>query len=315
MDLYRINLNLLVALDALLDEQSVTLAAKKIFLTQSAMSNNLQQLREIFKDELLIREKNRMVLTGAAKALQPNLKQVLQDLDNLIKSREFQPKTSSRIFRIGMNDYLAAAVMPLLISLLQKEAPNIKIEVRKLPASQLIGDEPFEHDLGIDGLMNVSTASSIQKQLLFKDTTVFVISRSHPLAKNKKITKTDFLNYHHLGMLPPNPLSPFLLDRTFEKFNMYREMHAYVPFMLAFFTVLKKSRTLIGTVLKSLFLSFDTTEIIAKELPIKIPEFDVHMVWHKRYENDESHLWLRKKILEIGEKVQKHIETNTPFYE
>lgn len=57
MDLHRINLNLLVALDALLLEQSVTLAAKKLFITQAAMSNNLQQLREIFKDDLLIREK------------------------------------------------------------------------------------------------------------------------------------------------------------------------------------------------------------------------------------------------------------------
>ena len=80
IDLYRINLNLLVALDILLAEGSVTRAANKLFLTQAAMSNNLQQLREVFKDELLIRDKNRMVPTSYAISLQPRLHEVLEQL-------------------------------------------------------------------------------------------------------------------------------------------------------------------------------------------------------------------------------------------
>ncbi|MCX7123961.1 MAG: LysR family transcriptional regulator, partial [Gammaproteobacteria bacterium] len=80
IDLYRLNLNLLVALDVLLAEQSVTQAAKKLFMTQAAMSNNLQQLREIFKDELLIREKNRMTPTSYATSLQSRLHEILEEL-------------------------------------------------------------------------------------------------------------------------------------------------------------------------------------------------------------------------------------------
>src|SRR4051812_29769674 len=108
IELYRINLNLLVALDVLLAEQSVTKAAKKLFLTQAAMSNNLQQLREIFKDDLLIREKNGMILTSYALDLQPKLHQVLEELRTVVLAgQRFVPELSQRTFKVGMTDYMS----------------------------------------------------------------------------------------------------------------------------------------------------------------------------------------------------------------
>lgn len=122
MDLYRLNLNLLIALDILLQEQSVTQSAQKLSITQAAMSNNLQQLRNIFKDELLLREGTRMVLTSYARELQPKLHQVLQEVRSLVEGgQRFIPETSERIYRIAMTDYIASLLLPKLTSHLQKK--------------------------------------------------------------------------------------------------------------------------------------------------------------------------------------------------
>jgi DNA-binding transcriptional LysR family regulator len=128
MDLYRVNLNLLIALDALLLEQSVTFAAKKLFITQAAMSNSLQQLRILFKDDLLVRDKSRMILTHYARELQPRLHQVVQEVHSLVVSgQRFEAKTSERVFKIGTSDYMAALLLPKLIACLQHQAPKMKI--------------------------------------------------------------------------------------------------------------------------------------------------------------------------------------------
>lgn len=211
MDLYRINLNLLIALDILFQEKNVTEAAKKIFLTQSAMSNNLQQLRIIFKDELLMREKKGMVLTSYAKELQPQLHRVLQELSGLVMNcRCFEPKTSTRVFKIGLSDYLSVLILPELITLLQIEAPYIKISV--VSAYHLSSNEPFEkeeYDLAIGKMFQIS--SPVNTQLLFKDSAVCIINPKHPLAKKKKITLKDYLAYQHIAVCANNPNFPRLI--------------------------------------------------------------------------------------------------------
>ncbi len=319
MDLHRINLNLLVVLDTVLDEKNVTNAAKKLFITQSALSNNLQQLREIFKDELLIREKNHMVLTGFAKELQPRLNQALQDLNCVMQSKEFDPKTSNKRFRIGMNDYMAALILPLLICVLQDEAPNIQIDVRPISSSN--HEELLEIDLGLMGIYGSPLPSVMQKKLFFTDTVVCVMSCHHPLAKVKKITAKDYLRYKHIGMrtfrmFPSDPVPSYFRIAKLGDIDSQRDVQVNVPFITAFFNVLKRSNILISSIMKCMTLSVDVSGIVIKEYPLKVrtPVFDAHMVWHKRYENDIAHLWLRNIISEIGEKVQKGIDTNTSFY-
>ncbi len=113
MNLYRINLNLLVALDILLAEQNVTRAAGKLFISQAAMSNNLQQLREILNDELLVRKKNKMLLTNYARTLHPKLRNVLEELTSIIDhDNRFDLTTCDRKFKIGISDHWATLIFP-----------------------------------------------------------------------------------------------------------------------------------------------------------------------------------------------------------
>jgi len=319
MDLHRINLNLLVVLDTVLDVKNVTQAAKKLFITQSAISNNLQQLRDIFNDELLIREKNHMVLTDFAKELQPRLNQVLEDLNNIIQSKEFDPKTSNKRFRIGMEDYMATLILPPLICMLQNEAPNIQIEV--CPTSTSDHEDLFEFDLSLMGTgYGPPLPSVMQKKLLFTDTGVCVMSCHHPLAKAKEITEEDYLRYKHIGMrsyskFPSDPVPLHFIKVDLGHLSSQRQMQVNVPFIPAFFNTLKKSTMLIGNTMKNITLSTEIYGIVVKESPNKrVRRFETHIVWHKRYENDIANQWLRNKISEIGQKVQKALDTNTPLY-
>ncbi len=251
MDLYRLNLNLLIALDVLFQEQSVTMAANKLFITQAAMSNNLQQLRVLFKDDLLIREKNHMVLTSYAQQLQPKLHQVLQEVRCLVESgQRFEPETSQRIFKIGMSDYMSALLLPKLIAFLQKNAPGIKIYI--ISTHHLGDSEPFEkgtYDLGIGKIIDMS--SPIQKQLIFKDTGVCVMNKKHKLATKKQITLQDYLANKHVAIRADNPNFPPIIEQALKEKNLKRDIQISLPFVIPIFKLIEQSDNLIATIIRS----------------------------------------------------------------
>ena len=301
MDLYRLNLNLLIALDILLEEKNVTLAAKKIFLTQSAMSNNLQQLRVIFKDELLIREKSGMTLTGYAKELQPQLHRVLSELGCLVTNcRRFDPKTSARVFKIGLSDYLSALILPQLIERLQKDAPNIKIRiVSAYHFNSIESFEKEEYDLAIGKIFQLS--SPVQTQLLFKDTAVCIINPQHPLAQKKKITLKDYLAYQHIAVCADNPNFPPVIEQSLARLAAQRNIQVSLPFVVSIFTLIEHSKNLIATIMKSTALLFQHKRCYAvKTLPFKIPATEFYLAWHRRFENDPGHQWIRQQIVDVG---------------
>lgn len=304
MDLYRLNLNLLIALDALLLEQSVTLAAKKLFITQAAMSNNLQQLRNIFKDDLLIREKNHMVLTSYARELQPKLHQVLQEIHSLVISgQRFEPETSERVFKIGVSDYMAVLLLPKLIAHLAQTAPEIKISV--VSVYHLSGIEPFErgdYDLAIGKVFEIS--SPIRKELLFKDFGVVVVNRNHKLARKKKITLKDYLSYKHIVVRADNPHFPPVIEQALAKKGFRRNAQISLPFIIPIFKLLEKSDELIATVIHSMTVVYKkNSDFVVKPLPFEIPEIEFFVAWHQRYDNDPGHKWLRQQIKEVSKSL------------
>lgn len=300
MDLYRVNLNLLIALDILLLEQSVTLAAKKLFITQAAMSNNLQKLRELFKDDLLVREKNHMVLTVYAQELQPKLHQVLQEVQSLVVSgQRFEAATSKRVFRIGVSDYIAALLLPKLIANLEIKAPNIKIVV--VSVYHLSSTESFEkgeYDLGIGKIFEME-AQLIRTQLLFNESAVCIMSPRHYLAKKKKITMKDYLANKHIGVRAQNPYFPPVIDDSLTKLGLQRDIQLCLPFILPIFKLIEQSDHLIATVVNSMARVYNTHhDYVIKPLPFDIPDIEIHLAWHQRHENDLGHKWLRQQIVE-----------------
>src|SRR3990167_2157075 len=301
MDLYRVNLNLLIALDILLAEKSVTAAAKKLFITQAAMSNNLQQLRVIFKDELLAREKNQMVPTHYAKELQPKLNQLLQELKTLIvDGQRFVSEKSERIFKIGMADYMVSLIMPQLLAYLKKHAPGIKIRIT--PLSQSGSAEPFEngeYDLAIGKLF--SPSRFVRSTLLFEDTGVCIVSGKHPLAKKKTITLKEYLSAEHIAIAADShTYCPSLIEQALTQLGVERNVALSLSFITPMFKLIEQSDYLLGTVIKSMAQLYqEHMDYVIKPLPFKMQPIELYLVWHQHHEADMGHQWLRNAILQI----------------
>lgn len=300
IDLYRINLNLLIALDILLREKNVTRSAEEISLSQAAMSNNLKQLRIIFKDNLLISEKNKLVLTNYARELQPKLHRVLEELGSLIENgHSFDPATCNRMFKIGMADFFSSIIYPKLIPILEKQAPNIKINT--IAITQMYNAEAFEkeaYDIGIGRMSPMP--SYIRRELLLKESCVCILSAKHPLAKKKKMTLSEYISFKHVAWRTDVTDNPYLIGLAIAENGVNSDTVLYVPYMDSLFRLLEKSNGYIAAVSENAAkLAIEKYKLVIKPFPMKSPEYEQHIAWHPRFDDDLAHQWLRNQIIAI----------------
>lgn len=300
MDLYRLNLNLLVALDTLFAERNVTLSAKKLFITQAAMSNNLQQLREIFKDELLVREKNQMVLTHYARDLQPKLHQVISEVRSLVTSgQQFCPKTSERTFKLGMCDYMAVLVLPKILKVLETEAPGVNITI--VPIDRLGMQQNFDEGC-YDFILGKPLLNQYfpHKEPLFQEKVVCILNPRHPLAKKPKLTLKDYLAYPHAAIKIENPNVLMVVEDALTKLNTQRNIKIGLPFIVPMLQLIDQSSTLIGTMIEGITKIYrNKYNFVTKPVPFTTNIIQYYLMWHSRFKNDVGHQWLRQKIIEL----------------
>ena len=150
-NLRRLDLNLLVAFDALLSERSVMRAAIRVGLGQSAMSHNLARLRRLFDDELLTRSADGMQPMPLALALADQVRMALQAVQSAVsESGKFNPATADRVFRIGLADSIEVAIMPALVERLQSLAPGVSLRLRPANRTDVIEElDTCQLDLGL----------------------------------------------------------------------------------------------------------------------------------------------------------------------
>ncbi len=201
MNLSSINLNLLVILNALLTERSVTKAAKKIHLSQSRTSNALNQLRELFDDELLERKHfNKMDLTPKARKIQSSLDQIILDIKGLfVDNTQFYPEEARLNLNIAMCDYASALIFPLLIDALRESAPNITVSMFRINSwDEYYGGDYKNYDLAIglgpDGAEN----KNVEPEILSEDSVVYVADTRHPVFLKPQLTEESLKDYPHL---------------------------------------------------------------------------------------------------------------------
>lgn len=192
MNINRINLNLLKVFFVLMQERHVTAAAKRLCLSQSAVSNSLQQLRELFQDELLIRTPKKMTPTQKALMLAPQVEQVLRQLETLFfYTDEFDYQTSTRTFYMGMSDYAEYVLLPKIYERMREIAPHLSLRVLSYYE---FSPEDFENgpmELGI-GLEKKYPKPLIMERL-FSDRPVCVARKGNPLFKEPFTLEAGFV--------------------------------------------------------------------------------------------------------------------------
>jgi DNA-binding transcriptional LysR family regulator len=293
-NLSRLDLNLLVAFDALLTERSVTRAAARVGLGQSAMSHNLARLRTLFGDELLTRGAEGMRPTPRARALADPVRMTLAQIQSAVLQREaFEPATADRVFRIGLADSIEVAVIPTLIERLQDSAPGVSLRLRSTNRISILEElDTGGLDLGI-GVFNEGQTHHKRRQL-YTDSFLCLFS-AEQLNLSPPISLNDYLRWPHLLTSIADD-SHGAVDEALAKHKLSRSIVMTTPGFLAVPFVVRRARV-ITTMPSRLARYFsETFGLVTSPVPIDLPSFTISLLWHASFDHDPGHLWLRQTV-------------------
>jgi DNA-binding transcriptional LysR family regulator len=293
------DLNLVVALDALLAERSVTRAATRIGVTQSAASHALSRLRKLTGDELLVRARDGMVPTIRAEAMRAPLRRALEDLTGtLSSSRAFDPKTARLRAFVGASDYTELVLLPGIMARLVREAPGVELRVLMPghdPASELASGKL---DFVVMPWAPGEEAQGIRGRQLLRERFVCIARRAHPLAKTRTLSLSSFAAAAH-ALVSPWGMDGGYVDDALARLGLQRKVAVAVPHFLAAPHIIASSDLLL-TVAERI------AEVVAGPLDLAVlappPElelagFTLSILWHERTHDDPARRWLRDAIV------------------
>lgn len=289
-----VDLNLLKALDALLQERSVTRAADRLAITQPSMSAALARLRELFADELLIRVGRTMRPTAFAQSLEPAVRRIIAEIEELVASNlHFDPRDAVRTFTVLATDYAVVVLIQPLIAILEAEAPNVRIQLEaKEIAEHGSRLQRSEIDLAIVPA-DFSRTTTLPSQPLFTDRFVAAVWR-----KNNEVT--DPLTFEQLGRLPylsyrVGPIE-FMVDTLLGELGHHRRPDTLVESFLLGSLLLRGTRQITFLQERLARRLAHAAELRLIEPPFQTPTLIETMTWHPRSSNDAAHAWLRARI-------------------
>ena len=300
MNISAVNLNLLVAFDALFEEQSVTGAARRAGVTQPAMSNTLSQLRTLFGDPLFLRHRTGLTPTPRAKELAEPIRKGLRLLQGALSGHDFDPETSTRRFSIATSDYVELVLLPSLLRRLQKEAPRVRLQLRPWglhEAPPELGRGELDLMLGFYDKLPPHHL----EQALFTDEYVCVVRRRHPTVKTR-LTLARYLELSHV-LVSSRADSPGSVDRALAALGKERTIGARVSHFLSV-PVLVSQTDFVAA------LDRRVAEVFARPLglklfppPLKLPKGTIGQVWHEQQDADPGHRWLRALIADVAARL------------
>jgi DNA-binding transcriptional LysR family regulator len=298
IELANFNLNLLVALEALVRHVSVTRAAQATRVTPSAMSHSLAELRERLRDPLLVRAGRTMALSPRAEALIQPLRRLLRDTERLLaEDARFDPSTAERHFVIAAPDFLAALVLPRLLATLAAEAPGVTLEVvptaRRGNAWLL---ETGELDLALGAV--VAEAPGIRRTDLCTETFACAARRGHPDVDGK-LSLSQYVRHRHLVISLGDDARPTWIDEALARRRLRRRVALRVRYFMAAPLVIARTDLLMTgpRMLLQYFAELVPLQVLPP--PLKLPSYPEEAYWHQRFDADPAHRWLRELIRRV----------------
>lgn len=296
MNYEQFDLNLLAVFDAVMTELNVTRAAERLHMTQPAVSNALKRLRHLLNDELFVKVPTGVSPTPKAIEIWHPIRDALAQIYQTLQPAKFDPATATVTFTIAMNDLTANLVLPKLIAVVEKSAPNINI--RAVPSTHINAPmllEQAEIDLAIGVFAKPN--SRLRSHTLFISPFTCAMRRDHPLA-NQQMTLEDYIQAKHLLVTLTGEstrlLEPILQERGLKRRIALTVNHfGIAPRLVACSDLLCVLPTRI--VEMSEFFS----QLHLTPLPIEIVPSIVKMMWHERNHLNLAQEWLRSCLGEI----------------
>lgn len=300
MNITATNLNLFVAFDALVAENSVSRAAKRVGITQSAMSSALRQLRGVFNDPLFLRTSHGIAPTQRTRELAVPIREALRLLEGSMNPAGFEASESTRTFVLITSDYVEFVLLPRLLRQLRKSAPGVRLQT--LPWGHHHVPEELSRgsaDLMI-GYYN-KVPPNHREAILFEERYACIVRKGHPLVRRDLTLKT-YVSLRHI-MVSQSVGATSGIDHVLAKAGHSRDIALRVSHFLNVPALVASSDMVAA-------LSRRVVEPFAKMLPLQIFEpplrlrpSRVGMVWHNSVEQDPAHRWFRGLIIEACAQV------------
>jgi DNA-binding transcriptional LysR family regulator len=300
MDIRNVDLNLLVALDALLAERSVSRAATRLHLSQPATSAVLARLRELFGDPLLLRTARGMLPTARALELGGPVKQVLAEINRLVQPQTaFDPAHADLTFTLSASDYVEYALLPALVDYIESKAPGARLEVKPIDFSLMDKQlESGEVDVCVTSYHNASPG--LHARALYTERLVCVVRRNHPEVEDG-ITIDQFCRLAHVSATPSGGGTFVrLIDDALKAARRGRHIRLKVPHFLMVPEIIARSDMV--AVLPERLARGYARKLSIFEPPLKLPDFDIAAIWHERTHSDPAQQWLRQVLVDLIEK-------------
>ncbi|HEY9102340.1 LysR family transcriptional regulator [Chitinimonas sp.] len=300
MNFQGIDLNLLAAFDALMNERNVTRAATQVGVSQPAMSAALSRLRKLLGDPLFLRSADGLLPTPRARELAAPISQALRQLEaTLVRKPEFVPHEAKLTINLGLSDYPAFVLLPSLLAALEEQAPGILINVHAF------NDRDHAVDLldagAIDAAIGVPPThpeGRILTRPILQDEFVTIIASKHPAARRGMDMET-YLSLPH-ALVSPEGQRHGLVDQALAQQGEQRTLVLTLPQMFALPTIVASTR-MTGTVLKRIALNSPSARKLAFfPPPVALPEIVFHLIWHRRSDSNPAQQWMRTLIESVA---------------
>lgn len=287
-----VDLNLLKAFDALMDERNVTRAAGRLALTQPAVSGMLNRLRDNFDDSLFVRAQRGIVPTPRALELSGTVKRILAEIDAMLQPAVFDPATAEFTISIAATDYALRAVLVPFITALHPLAPGIRIAVRQVNES-VVQDQLERGELDFALLTPETSPPGLHARVLFEEDYVCALRHDHPDAAPGALTLDRFCELDHAIVSLAGGGFRGATDSALERIGRSRRVVLSVPSFIMLLDVLRASN-FVALVPRRLVEHPQGLALL--DPPLAVSGFTKLVVWHARTHEDPGHRWVRSVL-------------------
>lgn len=302
LNLLNVDLNLMVAFDALVIEGNVTRAAARVGISQPAMSRSLRHLRELFGDELFARKSDGMVPTPRAIELARQIRPSLESIAAALGERvEFDPAEATRRFVFAMPDMAATVVLPNILKLVQERAPLVEISVVNAGNSESISrvmNGQAEFGFGVYEYLPPKVGS--HNLMPLKE--ICIADPANPVLARHGMSMETFLQLPHIAISMDRDRDRGIpVETLLNTMGVQRHIALTTPF---FDSVprLVLGTPLVAIVVERLLDQLAEAQCVARyEIPFQTTTLMAKLIWHQRAEEDPGHIWMRNLIAEAAE--------------
>jgi DNA-binding transcriptional LysR family regulator len=305
MDLHRIDLNLLLMLDAIFEAENLTHAAQKLGVSQPTVSASLTKLRVLFGDELFVRSQGAMRPTELAVKIREPLREILDSIRfDIFAQAPFDPTAETGSFTISTTDFGELEALPDIMAFLASEAPNVSVrtilcETSELPKAMDAG----EIDLAYGYFPELNSAAFHQQVILDHDC-VCLVRRDHP-AIGQTISIEQYEAANHAAVHPGNRVGDIISDALREcdikrKTSLVMSHSVYLPYIVS-------KTDLVATLPRPTALqAAKMYPLTILETPFPAPCIKLKQVWHRRFDNSPRLKWFRRLVARLAREASRY---------